>query len=192
MLAQRKGRLRERVGRHQGERQSALLIAVPEVDPLIRSLGVPPAGNGLPPHVTVLYPFLPPPTLGPSVDEALARLLGAHRAFDFALTGLGTFPGVVWLAPEPDQPFLDLGDSVIAEWPDLARYGGAYPSEVAHLTVARGRVRRSWRATVAAAVPIRARATEVLLMVEGPSGNWSLLRRFALSGLGGSDVLQGG
>ncbi len=168
------------------------MIAVPEVDPLIRSLGVLPDGNGLPPHVSVLYPFLAPPTLGPSVDEALARVVGNHRAFDFALTGLGTFPGVVWLAPEPERPFLDLGDSVIAEWPDLSRYGGAYPTEVAHLTVARGRIRRSWRATVAAAVPIRARATEVLLMVERSSGTWSVLRRFALSGVRGGDAPQGG
>lgn len=179
------GRLRRRAARAADEAQSTLLVPVPEVEPLLGSLrGVVVGADGLPPHITVLYPFLPVGQLDESVAAAVAEVVAGHQAFDFALTGLGTFPGVVWLRPEPAQPFLELGDAVLARWPTLSRYGGRYAEAVAHLTVARGRLRRSWRARIEAAVPVMARARAVVAMIERPGGNWELWRRFPLASSG--------
>lgn len=163
--------------------QSALLVAVPEAESLVRRLeGSAAAGDGLPPHVTVLFPFLSPEVIEVGTLDALRDLFQAHEAFAFNLTGVDTFPGVVWLAPEPGEPFVALTRSVSAQWPDLVPYGDPSLDSVAHLTVARGRLKRSWRATIDAALPIAARATEVLLMSQESGGVWAVRARFPLGG----------
>jgi len=178
---ERLGRLLGQVPRSPALAHSALLVPVPEAEPLLGSLrGASAGGPGLPPHVTIVYPFLPAVALDEAVTTELSRIVAGHRAFEFSLTGLGTFPGVVWLRPEPDQPFVALGDSVLARWPTLSRYEGRYAEVVPHLTVGRGRLRRSWRSRIETAVPIAARARAVLLMAEDPGGRWEVRGRFPL------------
>jgi 2'-5' RNA ligase len=163
--------------------QSALLVAVPETEALVRQLhGSGASRDGLPPHVTVLFPFLSPESLEPDVLDTLREIFQGHDAFAFSLTGVDTFPGVVWLVPEPGSPFLGLTRSVTQVWPELVPYGDPALDPVAHLTVGRGRLRRRWRALIGAAVPIEARATEVLLMTEEAPRSWAVRARFPLGG----------
>lgn len=160
---------------------SALLVAVPEVAGLVRDLhGAAPGEGDLPPHVTVLYPFLSPSDLDRGVLDRLGPCLAAHRAFDFSLSGVDTFPGVVWLVPDPGRPFAQLTEAVLSLWPDLVPYGDPSLTSLPHLTVGRGRLRASWRRTIERALPIEARASEVLLMTEGPDGTWANRARFPL------------
>jgi 2'-5' RNA ligase len=161
--------------------QSALLVAVPEAEALVQSIrGGSGSHDGLPAHVTVLFPFLAPASVSADVLDRLRETFRRHLPFAFSLTGVDTFPGVVWLAPEPGGPFLALTESVVRAWPDLVPYGDPTLRGVAHLTVGRGRLRRSWRSLIEAAVPIEARATEVLLMTEEGAGSWTVRARFPL------------
>ncbi|MGH8994932.1 MAG: 2'-5' RNA ligase family protein, partial [Acidimicrobiales bacterium] len=118
--------------------------------------------------------------LGPDVVAELRSLIGAQLPFPFSCRSVGTFPGVVWLAPEPDEGFRRLSEVIGERWPELAPYGGAYPTEIFHLTVGRGRLRRSWRTAIEAAVPIESQVTAVLLMTEDGDGSWMLRERFGL------------
>ena len=68
----------------------------------------PMAPLGVPAHVTLLYPFLPSAELTPAVRRRIARLTRDVRPFDVAFERTGRFPGVVWLAPEPAEPFVAL------------------------------------------------------------------------------------
>ena len=71
-----------------GDRRSALLVAVPEAEPAVaehRARLDSSARDGVPAHLTVLYPFLPPA----SIDRAvLASLRGLFAGF--APFGAGT------------------------------------------------------------------------------------------------------
>lgn len=160
---------------------SALLVPVPEVEGLLGDLHRGSSGtDGLPPHVTVLFPFLEPASLEAPVLDRLASAFGRRRAFSFSLTGVDTFPGVVWLVPEPGRAFLELTEAVVELWPERVPYGDATLEVVPHLTVGRGRLRRRWRRTIEAALPIEARASEVLLMTEDADGTWTTSARFPL------------
>ena len=128
----------------------------------------------MPAHVTILFPFAPPERL----DEAeLAMLLGAHAAFDFALTRLETLPGdvVTWLTPEPAEPFVELTNTVWHRWPEFPPYEGIHEVVIPHLTIS-----DSGRLDVELDLPIACRAREVTLIEEDEHGHWAERRRFAL------------
>ena len=147
----------------------------------------PAAVHGVPAHVTVLFPFVPPARIGPAIAQRLAQLFASSRPFDFTLTRIGWFgDAVVYLAPEPAAPFVALTERVVAAFPEHPPYEGAFAEITPHLTVGdRGAPAelRAAAAAVAPALPIAARATEVWLMVGAPEpGSWRMHTRFPLGG----------
>ncbi|HEY5398126.1 MAG TPA: hypothetical protein VIL16_22320 [Trebonia sp.] len=62
--------------------QSALLVLVPAAEPVVgphRARLDSSARDGVPAHLTVLYPFLPPAEIGQGVLAKLSRLFAAVR-----------------------------------------------------------------------------------------------------------------
>src|SRR6476646_4329055 len=57
------------------------------------------------------------------VDEpALAALFAGHASFDFILDRVKRWDdGIVWLHPEPSQPFEDLTSAIWQTWPAYHR-----------------------------------------------------------------------
>jgi len=94
---------------------------------------------GVPAHVTVLYPFLPPERLDESALERLAAAVRTVPQFEFALTRVEWFgDSVVWLSPEPDHPFRALTAVVWQQFPEAPPYAGVHLENVPHLTVGDG------------------------------------------------------
>ncbi|MGH7910894.1 MAG: 2'-5' RNA ligase family protein [Candidatus Dormibacteraceae bacterium] len=121
--------------------ETALILALPELAGVVDRWRVPSVGNarlGLPPHVTVLFPWVPSEPAEPD----LRRLRHAIRGFEpFSLTfrEVATFPGCpgfVWLRPEPADLVLRLCLAVSAEFGEFSPYAGRHPDPVPHLTVA--------------------------------------------------------
>jgi 2'-5' RNA ligase len=131
---------------------------------------------GIPAHITLLYPFLAARTIARDTESALASLLQKVPPFDFALTEVRRFPGVIYLAPEPAAPFIALTQALVERWPDHQPYGGAYEEITPHLTVAYGETVPS---DLAERLPMTARAEEVWLM-DRSDGRWVCRRRFPL------------
>lgn len=94
------------------------------------------AGWGIPAHVTVLYPFLPPDALN---DDALGRLgtaIASEPEFDATFSETGWFGSdVLWLGPEPAELFRRLTLAVWQAFPDSPPYGGAFDDIHPHVTV---------------------------------------------------------
>lgn len=156
---------------------------VPEADRLVarwRGDGrpVPPGELGL--HITVLWPFLRLRRPSRRLAGELVDLFAAVPSFEFALTGVGRFPDVLFLRPEPAEPFRALTDLVSRRWPHCQPYGGAYPEVVPHLTVASGRSVPTDPSPLERALPIRARAADVALAAPDRHGNWQILTSFPL------------
>ena len=66
------------------DRETAVLVPVPEAERVVsshRSRLDGAAALGVPAHVTVLFPFVPPPEITPSVVDALAAAVAAVSAF---------------------------------------------------------------------------------------------------------------
>ena len=69
----------------------------------------PAAPEGVPAHITVLYPFKAPETIDPTDINDLKGIFGGVGPFSFALTSVAQFPDVMYLVPEPSEPFARLG-----------------------------------------------------------------------------------
>lgn len=145
--------------------------------------------SGMPAHITVLYPFLYSREVDRRTAGRLADMLGRIAAFDFSLTEIRSFPGVVYLSPEPAAPFVALTEVIVRAWPSHPPYGGAYEQIVPHLTVSYGDAPPDG---LAERLPIAARTEEVWLMSR--AGNrWMRRRRFALAGSAhGADLRPAG
>jgi len=119
--------------------ESAILVPVPEAEPVVGQLRArldSSAALGVPAHVTVLYPFVPPAELTPAVIETAAAAIASVAAFDCRFAGTRWFgETVLWLAPEPDEPFLALIAAVQAAFPAYPPYAGTITAAIPHLTV---------------------------------------------------------
>jgi hypothetical protein len=165
--------------------ETALIVVVPEAEPVVggwRSRFDPSAEAGVPAHVTVLYPFLDQDRLD---EQSLEVLLGAHPPFDVRFAGCGRFPGVLFLAPLPDQPFRALTEAVAERWPEAPPYGGQFAETIPHLTVVTGQepsVLDEVEADLAVRLPVAAHVAAVRLLVSD-GDRWHSRGVFALRGL---------
>jgi 2'-5' RNA ligase len=178
LLARARGYLRPTVSR------SALVVPMPDLGPALSAVRRghdPSARGGMPAHVTLLFPFLPVEDLSTAVEATLARVVGSHPAFPFRLATVGRFPAVLYLAPDPAEPFIDLVRALVAEWPLRPPYGGRFRDVVPHVTVAQGRVSDRLVRLVERELPVLGRASHVDLMVEDRARRWHLRKSFDLA-----------
>lgn len=163
--------------------QTALVVPVPAAEPVVRAWRDrydPAARAGVPAHVTVLFPFLPAPLVDADTRAALAGIFGSHPAFDVRFEDCGRFPGVLYLAPDPDTPFRRLTEAVVARWPEAPPYGGKYEPHP-HLTVAQceDAVLDEAEADLCTGLPLSARVSKVDL-VTYTGTDWQHLESYAL------------
>ena len=169
--------------------ESAILIKVPQVESLVgrhrRDLD-PSAKWGVPAHVTLLYPFLPPSEIDANVLGRIATCVSGRRAFEVQFARTKWFgEEVLWLAPEPDLSFRRLTAALFAAFPETPPYGGTIFDPTPHLTVADGAMvdqMREVESLVIAELPIWAFFDSVSVMVGSPEpASWMTLVEFPLN-----------
>jgi hypothetical protein len=126
--------------------------------------------------------------------ESARRVVASFEPFDFDLGRVGRFPqGVLYLAPDQPGPFVELIEAFSREWPQYPPYGGAYDTVIPHLTVWFARLvpQLIWGRDpeppgladeLATALPIRASARSVDLVVMERPRRWSLAASLPLGG----------
>ena len=145
------------------------------------------AAWGVPAHVTVLYPFVPPDQVTEATLDRLREAVADTMSFECRFDRVDWFgDDVVWLAPEPDKPFRALTEAVWRRFPDHPPYAGAHPDTVPHLTVGSTRVGdlaglRQAAADLLPVLPATARIDRVWLVAgtDAPD-SWRTLAEFAL------------
>jgi 2'-5' RNA ligase len=129
--------------------------------------------HGVAPHVTLLIPA------PPDLDTARAALAG-FGAFDVAFSGFGRFPGTLWLAPEPAETFVAMTEALIGAFPNHPPYEGAFESITPHLTVAQGDDLDAAETALAAALPLRAKASRVIVYEKVAADRWREMAELSL------------
>ena len=174
---------------------TAILITVPELAPytdrwrsVSRSTARPhvPLTELIPPHVTVLVPWVAEPT---NADvRRLREVLADFEPFELSFPTAGQFPnGTAWLKPEPFDTVRTLLLTVFEAFPECPPYGGEFPDPHPHLTISSStqggpEVVAEAQAALAAEQPPVVRLTEVGLWREGlDDGAW---RQFGAVSLG--------
>lgn len=140
--------------------------------------------HGIPAHVTLVFPFVPAAELDQGVLAELRAVARGCGGFSFELCDLGRFPGFLYLAPAPAEPFVRLTEAIVERFPAHPPYGGAFDEIVPHLTVAQGDPALMDRAAASLRplLPIRSEAKHVLLLeeVEPEHGRWRSRDRLPL------------
>jgi len=144
----------------------------------------PVAAAGVPAHVTILFPFLASEALRPSVRRSLAGIAAGVAPFDVRFARVERFPDVVWLAPEPDEPFRELTQRTVAAFPDHPPYEGLHDEIVPHLTVGAGRGPELDRLErlLESCPPVVDRVHALEVIVEDGVGRWRSRWRIPLGG----------
>jgi 2'-5' RNA ligase len=121
--------------------QSAVVVPVPAAEPVVgywRERYDASAAQGMPAHVTALYPFLPEERLTREVVAALRELCAAIPAQEVRFRRTARFPAVLYLEPAPAAGLRSLTLAIAERWPEAPPYGGRFDEVVPHLTVANG------------------------------------------------------
>ncbi|TCO30315.1 2'-5' RNA ligase superfamily protein [Kribbella steppae] len=164
---------------------TAILITVPELADFThrwrsvsRSTARPhvPLTELIPPHITVLVPWVGEPT---SDDvRRLKEAVASHEPFELSFQTIGQFPnGTAWLKPEPFDAVCSLLVSVYEAFPECPPYGGEFPDPHPHLTISSATegapavVAEATEALAATPAPT-VQLTELGLWREGGDGVW--------------------
>ncbi|MFP3988305.1 2'-5' RNA ligase family protein [Streptomyces sp. E11-3] len=165
--------------------QSGLIVRVPEAEHVVQAWRErldPSARAGVPAHVTVLFPFLDDSHIDSDTCGAIGEVIGRHRSFEARFEHCGRFPGILYLAPEPDTPFRRLTEAIVDRWPEAPPFEGKFDDAVPHLTIVQGQddaVLEEVEADLRSRLPIIARVTSVDLMVHDGT-RWQQRASFTL------------
>jgi 2'-5' RNA ligase len=166
---------------------SAVVVPVPAAEPRVGALRAaldPSAALGVPAHVTVMFPFVPPAAIDDGVLAALRGVVAAAPAFEVGFSKIGWFgEDAVWWAPEPAEPFVALTRAVSARF-GLLPYEGAHEGITPHLTIGhRAPIERlqAAEAEVAAGPPVSATVRSAVLMTGSRTpGSWTTVAELPL------------
>ena len=170
--------------------ETAIVVAIPEAAPVIdviRRAHTSAGADGIPAHVTLLYPFMDSELLTPAHVESAALAIELFAPFDVSLAQLRYFDGsrsTLYLAPASAEPFGGMMAALAAAFPEYAPYSGAYSETIPHVTVAEGdrEQLRVFEREVAPGLPIAAHVAEARLFQRDPSGRWRPRERLPLAG----------
>jgi 2'-5' RNA ligase len=169
--------------------RSGLIVEITAAEPVVRQhrerLDAS-ARLGVPAHITVLFPFMPPEEISEGTLTQLERLFASVSGFDFQLDRTDWFGDtVLWLAPHDPSPFRTLTRRACEAFPDFPPYQGQFDDVVPHLTVGHGHLLNDLRLaeeSVRMQLPIEGHAAAVTLITqEAAAGRWTSAASFALA-----------
>ncbi len=167
--------------------QSALLVPVPEAEEVVghwRLVHDPLARSGVPAHVTLVVPWVPPEQIKQEHLEELEALLAGEPAFDYELDRVCWFgQRVLWLAPTPAAPFIHLTELLAGHF-ETPPWQGEFAEVVPHVTIGHAIAGEEGslaeiEAQMTARLPVACRANEVDVMC-GDGSQWSVRHRVSL------------
>ena len=157
---------------------TALVVLVPEAEAAfddLRQIHDPMAVLGVLAHVTVLHPFRKP--VDAATQRQVAAIARAVDPFEVVFSDVGSFPGVVYLAPDVADPFVDMTRRCVAAFPDCPPYNGRFSDTIPHLTVGArldNDVFDQVAADTAERLPIRTTVDRLTLLTEIDDGTWAI------------------
>jgi len=123
------------------EGSTGLVIPAPSVDALLLSVALRYPGavrEGVPAHVSLLYPFIPVIDLDETVYTALRQLFAKQPSMSIKFSECRRRNDFVYLHPEPLSELVNLTNKVQRLWPNIVPYRGLYKGVEPHLTIAMG------------------------------------------------------
>jgi 2'-5' RNA ligase len=170
---------------------TALVVLVPEAEPVVsevRARHDPSVRLGVPAHVTLLFPFMPPAAVSAPVQGSLCSLFAGFKSFSVCFAEVCRWPQEAYLPPQPSTPFIALTRGIVSAFPEYPPYEGRHALIVPHLTVAQGSAAAADRAieeisaVLAEAGPIQSTCRAATLL-ENSGGSWRVMHTYPFAGV---------
>ncbi|MEO8177262.1 MAG: 2'-5' RNA ligase family protein [Deltaproteobacteria bacterium] len=163
-------------------RETSIDLHFPSLGRLLepwRSASVAVATKGVPPHVSLLYPWRPPPLSSQDL-AALRSAVADCPMFSIQFARVGRFSSsVLFLEPTRDAPLGELMRRIQEAFPDTPPYGGSFSDPTPHLTIAKAqteselaRLEREITLALVPHLPLTLRVEHIVVMEEGVAGEW--------------------
>lgn len=163
--------------------QSVVLIALPELDPVIGDLRLahdPAAADHIPSHITLNFPFVPPGELDAPTRSALTEIAAETNAFYVEFPEVEYFTRgdeyIVHLRAEPADVLRRLAIRIHERWPQYPLFGGAVPIDeyVPHVTIGYGDAGflAEVRSRIGPQLPLSSRATALAVLTGVVGERW--------------------
>jgi 2'-5' RNA ligase len=170
------------------EHETAVVIVLddarPQLEPVRAEFHAGEVAMGIPLHVTLLYPFAPSDQVD---EEELEDFFARYGAFTLTLTGLATWPLVVYAIPEPRERLLAIMHALFEKYPDYPPYEGEIAEPEPHATLSELEAGESLeavaariRAQIESLFPLTCHIRDVALLEEYEPDRWRERRRFPL------------
>lgn len=161
------------------ERASAVDVSVSELRAVLAPFADPSFPPGMPPHITLLYPWVPAP-VPPDRLATLARVVQRCAPFSVRLGAVRQFPGhLLYLAVEPETEVRALMQRLGEAFPETPLYGGTIDDPVPHVSVRRcadedecASMTAQIEAALASVRPIDVAVERVTVHERGDDGVW--------------------
>ena len=179
--------------------ETGIIVPVPAFESFVQhhrkiNDAVPP--EGVPAHLTLLYPFLPPAGCERAREE-VAEFFASIEPFEFELDKVGWFDQrVVFLAPSDPGPFVTITEKLVARWTQCIPYGGRHGgTHVPHLTLGIEGTPEEMAGLAEAAeelLPMQCLADQAWLMIGHPRpASWQIAERYMFGDAGaGQDPVE--
>jgi len=170
---------------------SSIDLQFPALDALIgtwRKATDPNAAKGVPPHLTLLFPWRASPLKAVDFEQLQSAIAGLP-AFEVRFLEIGHFEnGTIYLETAESSDLHKLMGCIYQSFPDTPPYRGEFTDPKPHLTIAKAghdeaRIRQllgEIRRVVSPELPLRCEVSEVAVMEEQADGLWETTRTFAL------------
>jgi len=154
--------------------ETAVVVLLPELEPLIggwRQCYTADGARGMPPHVTLIFPFADSTDLTDRLGP-LVQVFGAAAPFEVTLAETARFPDLVYLRPDPEEAFVAMTEALVAAFPEFPRYAGAVEEIIPHVTVAEAdeAVLAGIERKLVPHLPMRSRVERAWLVENTPAG----------------------
>jgi 2'-5' RNA ligase len=162
-----------------------LVVTLPPALEALRLGSIEDASDGVPAHVTLLYPFAEERQLGDDVLEVVAAIAARHPVLRLTLGEGRRFPDTLYASVEPDAAVRALQSELAAAFPTLPLYGDTYPFEP-HVSILEGPDAidplaledPAWQT-----LPVE-QLVDAIDLITGRDGVWATRRRFPLGTAG--------
>lgn len=165
--------------------QSALVLVIDAAESIVgehRRTHDPVAAQGVPAHVTILFPF--PSEVDPDTEARIRSVAATVEPFDLTFRRTDRFPGaVLYLVPEPDDEVRMLMRMAVDRFPDHPPYDGEVADPTPHLTIGMAlddATADSIADQVQARLPLSTRVERLTMLHADDDGRWTPARSWPL------------
>lgn len=167
--------------------ESAVILTITEAEPIVSAARLKHdrvASLGVPAHITLLYPWCPPPIREADLNRLRLAIRGVPP-FQLMFRGIGRFERVLFLRPDDQGQIVALIASIAGAFPEQPPYGGRFSDPVPHLTVAEVSgdlqpVIEELAAGILQLLPFQAEADALTVIESDSQGLWSVAARLPL------------